>query len=1049
MDRLQQIRFFMEDDDDDAMMLQILLAEDRRVVNGNDLDVSSPPTLELEINVEGWRRLGDPTFRSHFRMDRPTFEKLVVAVGEQIEKDKDHEISFKTPVDVSIMIGLWVLFNGDFFRSVSVKFNISKGVAHYHYTRLIKALHAVRGRYIAWPNAAERDNIQNRFFRRYGYPGVVGAIDGTHIYTTAPLYQKQRYVNRHHTYSLLAQAVCDDKMLYRDVYAGEQGSVVPYLISILKRSQKSTCNGRKVESSRIRVAMAMAMTLVDCELLDVSTGAIYVLKVDPKDVDVLDNDNVKRFRILNDLKSRGKKPDRIWDSLIEESTKRSVPAKNRKGSIGVWDDAAQWALLTELIPHRLALRSQRYAVKIWAEVSTKLETYDLPEKYSPEQVAEKVRLMKRTWKDVKQGKRKKGWEFTDMMAYIFEKPIEDEQFLNVPKDMSSVGSYTSYLNALQAGANSSSIENSPAQAECSTHGSPAQLSTHGIQAVRSSHSIQLERSAHIIQAERNTGSGDTLCIVEDLSSFENSLASHGAQAEESTASGEDIVFSFENEPATRVVRAEQSIGSGDTLCVPENLTSPAAECINSSPKETVSSFNGNDVGRGLFDFSLFQPEGRAQADDDDEGIIVLFDSEEIFIGQMELKKEPSDSNNNYSDIYGDEIMSAKETPNKVIVPCRMTPKGRSPQKKNKKKGKENTHVEIPLADEPRTPVKKKSKSTGGRVEVPASPAKTPKRKAVQKNLVWPARLDDDFVRECVARKTRVQQFPETSIQVWKDVAAALNEKGHIHISWDLCRAKFEQLNNFFINTVLKLGGKIGTNKWSHYKSFLEIHDIPPDVDIPENVEIDTNPGSENEGGGRKIWTDRHIMLLLDCYKLLKDKFNDTKSHVRHSILYAQISTIMNQFEGVEVSGKQCAREMNDLRSKFFQKFDNARGTGRAPSQWKFFKPMREIFDGDANLDAPFTSTVGTGLSYTARGKEETSSVRNTRTRPPCGKSKAAKENAQETTQVKMYKGWPQQIQQKQLEQRQALLDEVRLLRVNFDMRSAERMQMLKAVFEKL
>ncbi|KAK3925937.1 Putative nuclease [Frankliniella fusca] len=221
MDRLQQIRFFMEDDDDDAMMLQILLAEDRRVVN---VKLQEPP-LELEINVEGWRRLGDPTFRSHFRMDRPTFEKLVVAVGEQIEKDEDHEISFKTPVDVSTMIGLWVLFNGDFFRSVSVKFNISKGVAHYHYTRLIKALHAVRGRYIAWPNAAERDNIQNRFFRRYGYPGVVGAIDGTHIYTTAPLYQKQRYVNRHHTYSLLAQAVCDDKMLYRDVYAGEPGSV--------------------------------------------------------------------------------------------------------------------------------------------------------------------------------------------------------------------------------------------------------------------------------------------------------------------------------------------------------------------------------------------------------------------------------------------------------------------------------------------------------------------------------------------------------------------------------------------------------------------------------------------------------------------------------------------------------------------------------------------------------------------------------------------------------------------------------------------------------
>ncbi|KAK3927953.1 Protein ANTAGONIST OF LIKE HETEROCHROMATIN PROTEIN 1 [Frankliniella fusca] len=218
-EHLQLLRYLMEDDEDEEAVLMEILNEGRI---GNDI----PPRLNLQINIEGWRSLGDPTFRANFRMDRPTFEKLVVLVGEKIERDHDEaEVHFKTPVDVSIMIGLWVLFNADFFRSVGVKFGVSKGVAHFHYKRLVKTIASLADKFIVWPDRRERDNIQHAFYQRYGYPGTVGAIDGTHLYVTAPLQQHQRYVNRHHTYSILAQAVCDHNMLYRDVYVGEPGSV--------------------------------------------------------------------------------------------------------------------------------------------------------------------------------------------------------------------------------------------------------------------------------------------------------------------------------------------------------------------------------------------------------------------------------------------------------------------------------------------------------------------------------------------------------------------------------------------------------------------------------------------------------------------------------------------------------------------------------------------------------------------------------------------------------------------------------------------------------
>ena len=50
-------------------------------------------------------------------------------------------------------------------------------------------------------------------------------MDGVHIDITAPLEQAQRYVNYHERYSILVQAICDNKILYRDIYVGEPGSI--------------------------------------------------------------------------------------------------------------------------------------------------------------------------------------------------------------------------------------------------------------------------------------------------------------------------------------------------------------------------------------------------------------------------------------------------------------------------------------------------------------------------------------------------------------------------------------------------------------------------------------------------------------------------------------------------------------------------------------------------------------------------------------------------------------------------------------------------------
>ena len=123
------------------------------------------------------------------------------------------------------MMVLWILATPDTFRSVGVKFEVSKSTVHFHYKYIIEALREMAPLYMAWPNAYERELISNEFEALYGYPSVCGWIDGCLIHITAPLEQPQEYVDRHHQYSILLQGVCDYNLLFRDVYIGEPGSV--------------------------------------------------------------------------------------------------------------------------------------------------------------------------------------------------------------------------------------------------------------------------------------------------------------------------------------------------------------------------------------------------------------------------------------------------------------------------------------------------------------------------------------------------------------------------------------------------------------------------------------------------------------------------------------------------------------------------------------------------------------------------------------------------------------------------------------------------------
>lgn len=149
---------------------------------------------------------------------------LVVKVGRRMD---DSNCRLRTGMAISrvLMMTLWVMATPDSFRSVGEQFGLKQGSIHNQYKTIIKVLTEMRGTYIKWPDQFEAQRIARSFEASYGYPGVSGCIDGCNIRCTAPLEQPQRYVNRHHDYSITLQGVCDDRMVFMDVNEGQPGAV--------------------------------------------------------------------------------------------------------------------------------------------------------------------------------------------------------------------------------------------------------------------------------------------------------------------------------------------------------------------------------------------------------------------------------------------------------------------------------------------------------------------------------------------------------------------------------------------------------------------------------------------------------------------------------------------------------------------------------------------------------------------------------------------------------------------------------------------------------
>lgn len=193
--------------------------------------------------IEGY---SESEFKAHMRLRRSTVEFLIgtlwtyfsfvvheititIVLSEKYASSAEPRTNCggreSVPPKKKVFIYIWYVSNTVTFRQLANLFGVSSSTAWAVVKSVSGWLITIGHEYIKWPQGTAACDAKRKFEAKCGLPGVIGAIDCTHIRIKAPEENKENYFDRKHTYSLVLQAVVDADKRFTDVTCGEPGSL--------------------------------------------------------------------------------------------------------------------------------------------------------------------------------------------------------------------------------------------------------------------------------------------------------------------------------------------------------------------------------------------------------------------------------------------------------------------------------------------------------------------------------------------------------------------------------------------------------------------------------------------------------------------------------------------------------------------------------------------------------------------------------------------------------------------------------------------------------
>uniref|UniRef100_A0A8D8TQD9 Nuclease HARBI1 n=1 Tax=Cacopsylla melanoneura TaxID=428564 RepID=A0A8D8TQD9_9HEMI len=157
----------------------------------------------------------DSDYFNLFRMTRRSFAillNLLVVHGDY----RTDWTKGKEPVNPEKMLQIFLRHMGskEGIREISDRFNVAISTVFQIRRRSIKAVLNLLPLLIKWPSRNDFEIIEQEFNNFCGFPGVIGAIDGSHIPIKVTNDIADSYKNRKMQHSIILQAVCTSRRLF-------------------------------------------------------------------------------------------------------------------------------------------------------------------------------------------------------------------------------------------------------------------------------------------------------------------------------------------------------------------------------------------------------------------------------------------------------------------------------------------------------------------------------------------------------------------------------------------------------------------------------------------------------------------------------------------------------------------------------------------------------------------------------------------------------------------------------------------------------------------